>query len=157
MYWWAGELANHYEPWGLSMAQFNKIIKLSQYVFGLIAIFELVQFSQVMRHLNFASRVYYITNKVPYYLGIFPMLLIPKLIAGSIALLKNEITSQDFMYSIFIPVLKREYTLVKDESHSSIMAKTFKWLSENPLSDNARRYTIFISFAVLSLADVFSS
>ena len=157
MYWWAGELANHYEPWGLSMAQFNKVIKLSQYVFGLIAIFELVQFSQVMRHLNFASRVYYITNKIPYYLGIFPMLLIPKLISGSVSLIKKEITSQDFLHSIFIPVLKREYTLAKDESHSSRMAKAFKWLSENPLSDNVRRYTIFISFAVLSLTDIFSS
>ncbi|EKO3385554.1 hypothetical protein OMA36_001824 [Vibrio fluvialis] len=156
-YWWVGELANHYEPFGLTMAQLNKIIKLAQYLMGLLALFELVQFSQVMQQLNFASRLYYVTNKLPYLLGIFPLLLVPKFVSGTISLAKREITTEDLMYSILLPAVQREFTLVKAEAHSSKAARMFKWLSENPLSDTARKITIFVSFAVFSLADIFTS
>ncbi|WP_141676955.1 MULTISPECIES: hypothetical protein [unclassified Aliivibrio] len=157
MYWWAGDLANHYMPWGLTMPQFNKIIKLSQYVFGLLSLFELVQFSKVMQQLNYASRVYYMTNKLPYVVATFPMLLVPKLISGSMSLVRNEITSKQLFSSVLLPAVKLELSQIKIDSHSTKAARIFKWLSDNPLSDNTRKVLIFVSFAIFSLIDIFTS
>ena len=153
LYWWAGELSQHYSPFGLTMAQFNKSIRIGQYLFGLMGIFELIQFSVVMRKFHFVTVCYFILNRFPWLVINIPLTLIPKLVTGSIAIIQRNISLKDLILSIILPHVKATIKHSGKEIPDNSFAKKFQWLADHPLSETARRITVYTAFTLLSLAD----
>lgn len=155
-HWWAGDLALYYQPLGLSMLQFNKCIKIGQYLFGLLGLFELVQFSTIMRQLHFVSVSYLVLNRMIWHTLNVSVTLAPKLITGVVALSSRSISLGDLLRSIILPHVQIELHQVHGEARKAKMAKLFQWLADHPLNDNYRRFVVFGAFAVFSLADILS-
>jgi hypothetical protein len=155
--WWAGELVLHYQPFGLEMHQFNKILKIGLYFFGLLGLFELIHFSVVMRQFKFITITYATFNKLPWNILSSLLTLAPKLITGLILLIKRKITAKLLFMSIISPHIKDVVKSTKDEANISFISHCFQWLSDHPLNETIRRVVIFSAFSLLSLVDIFTS
>jgi hypothetical protein len=139
------------------MHQFNKVMKVCQYIVGFLGIFEIFQFSSVMRQLKLISILYYLLNKIPWVLINFPFNSLPKLITGLIAISRVKITSDELMHSVLFPYLISSVREIENEAEETWSAKTFHWLAAHPLKDSTRRNIVFLSFIILSLADLITS
>lgn len=156
-HWWAGDLALFYYPFDLTMQQFNKLLKIGQYAFGLLGVFELIHFSTVMRQFHFVTIAYFMLNRLPWLIINIPATLAPKLITGLISVFRGDIPGGTLVRSIVFPHVKATIKHAESNAKENIIARSFQWLANHPLSDSARRITIFISFAILSFGDLFTS
>jgi hypothetical protein len=155
-YWWAGELQQHYALYGLTMLQVNKLIKLAQYVVGLVAVFELIQFSVVMNRLRvFSSLYFYIAGFAAALLNSFN--LISRLAVGLLLVITRRMSLREALHRTFFEHVFAAASAAEQESTSHPLVKAFHWLERHPLAENWRKGIIFLSFAILSLADIFTS
>lgn len=155
--WWAGELAAHYYPFGLQMAQFNKVVEIGQYFTGLLGIFEFIQFSSVIKQFRFVSIGYFIFNRLPWLVINMLITLVPKLLTGIVSVLRRSISARDFFKSIIYPHVTANINREKLKVEEENITKMFQWLAEHPLTESARKIFVYSSFAVLSLLDIFTS
>jgi hypothetical protein len=156
-HWWAGELALYYQPFGLTMFQFNKLMKLGQYLFGLMSIFELIQFSTMMRQIHVVSVMYFMLNRLPWALLNIPVTLVPKLLTGVVSVLRREIPLRDLLNAILLPHVQTTVKRVRGSTEEMRIAKLFKWLADHPLPDSVRRVFVFVGFSALAFADLMTS
>lgn len=156
-YWWTGELALHYHPWGMTMQQFNKLVNLCLYLTGLLGVFELIQFSTVVRQWHVVSTVYFVLNKLPWALLNIPITIVPKLATGLVSVLRRDIRITDVAKSMVIPRLKATVRQAEAQAENHVITRWFQWLANHPLSDTLRRLILFLSFAVFALMDIFTS
>ena len=155
-HWWTGDLATTYTLWGLTIPQINKVFRILQYLVGLMALFELLQFSTVMRALKTVSFLSIFTIRTPSYIMNIPVIIM-RLTAGLIAVLGGGIGFKD-MITRAVKVHYGDATrgaLASANAH--IMVRLFEWLEQHPLRENVRRSIVFGSFVVLSLGDLLTS
>ncbi len=95
-HWWNGDLAAHYQPFGLQVSQLNKLFKIGQYLFGLLALFELLQFSTVMARLKLVTYLSIFTIRFPSVL-LNTLNLLPRLALGLIAVLTGGMAVRDVL------------------------------------------------------------
>lgn len=156
LHWWNGELAANYTLWGLSIPQCNKLFKIGQYLVGLMALFELIQFSVVMRSLRTVSLLSIFTIRIPNYILSFPSMFL-KLISGSIVFMGGKISFTDMIARSFRDHYNDAIRGASDSANRHITVIIFEWLEKHPLSERARRVLVFGAFAILSLCDLFTS
>lgn len=156
-HWWAGELAQHYHPLGFSIAQFNKLLKVGQYTFGLLALFELVQFSVIMSQLRFVSASYVMMNRLPWALVSNTLTLIPKILIGILAVARGRTSASVVLGSTVNTHYKDAIKRVEAGAQDYWVARAFQWLADHPLPERARRIVVFSAFALLSLGDLLTS
>ena len=155
-HWWNGDLAQYYDAGLLSLAQLNKIIKLLQYIVGLSALFEVFEFSAVMRNLKIVSHLSVFTLRLPHVLLNLPNLL-TRLLLGVIASVKRQMRFPEAMRSVFRDhVLTAAKTADQQASHHPLI-RAFLWLERHPCPEMWRKVTVFAAFAVLCLVDIFTS
>jgi len=156
-HWWAGDLKNYYHPLGFTMAQLNKLLKIGQYLFGLMVLFELVQFSTVMKQFRSVIYSYYIFIELPWALISGLLTLIPMLIFGFVDFVRGKVPGRDVFKSIILQHLKSKAREVQDDAQNQEVVTAFQWLAEHPLPDRARRIIVFLAFAFLTLGDLLTS
>jgi len=153
---WTSDLAQHYEVLGLTLAQFNKLIKLAQYSFGLFSIFELIQFSAAMKKMKVFTHIAIFTIQLPHLLFNSVNLLI-RLVVGVFAWVSRQMSLKEVVKSIFVEHVLEAADTARAQASNHYLAKMFSWLEHHPLSDNWRKGIVFTAFALLSLFDLFTS
>jgi hypothetical protein len=156
LHWWNGELATNYDLWGLTIPQCNKLLKIGQYLVGLMALFELIQFSVVMRSLRIVSFLSIFTIRMPNYIMSIPSISL-KLISGSTAFITRQIRFKDMLVRSFKNHYENAIRGASNSAKSHLTVRAFEWLEKHPLSERARRLIVFGAFIILSLADLFTS
>ena len=154
--WWNNNLIGNYTFCGLEIYQLNKLIKGGQYLVGLLAIFELIHFSVVMRGLKIVSFLSIFAITLPTILINLPNLVFRLLVGALINITGGGLTWDEIIKSLK-SFRDKAFFEAKDEASQHSLVATFHWLETHPLSDNTRRVIVFLSFAILALCDLFTS
>ena len=156
MHWWNGNLADYYHPFGLHISQLNKLFKIGQYFFGILAIFELIQFSTVMARLRLVSRLSIIAIRFPS-LVLNTMNLVSRLVVGAIAIITRGMSIKEVLRSVFVEHVLEAASKANQQATRHPVVKSFHWLERHPLPDAVRRTIVFLALVVLSFADLLTS
>ncbi len=121
-----------------------------------MALFELIQFSVVMRSLQTVSFLSIFAIRIPNYILNFPSMFL-KLITGLIAFIGGKISFTDMLARAFKDHYKEAIRDASDLANRHIAVTIFEWLEKHPLPETGRRFLVFGAFAILSLCDLFTS
>ena len=155
-HWWSGDLNQYYELGKLSMDQLNKIIKLLQYVVGLSALFEIFEFSSVMRNLKVVSHLSIFTLRLPHLLLNLPNL-VTRFALGIVAGIGSQMSFGDAVRSVFRNYVLTAADRAAQQASQHRLVLIFQWLERHPLSETWRKIIVFFAFAILSLFGIFTS
>ena len=166
--WWNGTLSNYYF-WGLTIAQLNKILKVLQYITGFLTIFELIRFADIMGKFKilslFSVSTLYLIDKLsnlPNFILRFLLIIIiiPINIIKKINQQKEISLKNDFCIPVWV-TFKGFFTELKDEAKedakSHFLVRIFNWFEKHPIPERSIKTIIFISFAIFSLGEIFTS
>jgi hypothetical protein len=106
------------------MHQFNKILKVGLYFFGLLGLFELIHFSVVMRQFKFITVTYATFNNLPWNILSSLLILAPKLIIGLILLIKRKITVKILCIMIISQHIKDVFKSTKKTKRITLLFPT---------------------------------
>lgn len=163
-HWWQGDLALHYQPWGYTMSQLNKILQLAQYATGLLTAFELIRINDVagkLRMLTIAPA--YVVHFLLYLLNA------PNLVLRTVTGLYLAARGQRELLPTLHDALLDHIWTAKSEAETRAQAldsqlqqrpsqRFFTWLECHPLiSERAIRILTFLSFALLTLAEILTA
>ncbi|MBT6230396.1 MAG: hypothetical protein HOI47_27440 [Candidatus Scalindua sp.] len=155
-HWWSGNLAVHYQPLSLHISQLNKLLKIGQYIIGLLALFELIQFSTVMQRLKLITHLSIVAIRFPSLL-LNTFNLATRLVLGVLAVLTRGLSITEVFKSVFIEHVLEAADKANQQATRNPIVKTFHWLECHPLSESVRRIVVFLAFMVLSMAELLTS
>lgn len=149
--WWNSNLSLVYPNFPFSKV--NKVIKLLQLGFGLLAVFELVAFPVFMKDARgtfvWASSMYRLFSGITYR----PFRVVRESLEDYL-----ETPGQDRETAqIVIDNIANEVREEIRVSESSPIAAVLQWLSERNVSPEALKRLTFGGFLVLTIADIFTS
>ena len=154
-HWWAGDVAQHYVFFKMSIPQLNKLAKLGQYLSGTLALFDLVAFSLVMGHLKVVSLITMMSYRV--WQLFFSA---PRYLTGSVSMLALVVTHRHRWRRlpwIFASRVRRRVFAAIASAHRSSPVAFFHWLQLHPVPDRAIKATNFCLFLVCSATEIFTS
>ena len=121
-----------------------------------MALFELIQFSVVMKSLKTVTFLSIFAIRVPNYILNFPRVFL-KLISGFITFMGGNIRFTEMLTRSFRDHYEDAIEGASNSANRHITVRIFGWLEKHPLPETARRSLVFGAFAVLSLCDLFTS
>ena len=160
-YWWNGNLQDHYSLFGYSIFQINKVFKISQYLIGLLAIFELIEFAKVMGGAKEVARWIMIIRGIMYLPSKILWVAI-EMFYSLIGFLKfrrirTEKNAKEHLLSFFHTKKGLEKGRIIQEANQNIVVQIFHWLENNPISENVLKRTTFSALIFVSLGELMTS
>lgn len=154
-HWWAGDAAQHYHLFGLTLGQANKLAKVGLYLSGMLVLFDLVAFSQVMGHLRVATFFAVWSYRCLQVIINLPSLLVRIILAILSALLgkipwRTVLAVPDSHFATAI----RTATAA---ARSFPLVRALSWLEEHPVSNRAIKIANFCLFVVFAGVELFTS
>jgi hypothetical protein len=155
-HWWNGDLAQFYHPLGFTIGQLNKIFRSAQYVVGLMALFELVQFKTVMGGLRWISFISVASFQFMNVLTNSWNLTLRFFVAISLAL-TGRMSFTESLAAAFRKHVEEAAEVAGGGASTNRLVKMMDWLHRHPISEKGIKTITFILFAVFSLAELFTS
>jgi hypothetical protein len=154
-HWWAGDVAQHYIFFMLSIPQLNKLAKLGQYLSGTLVLFDFVAFSLVMGQLKVISFFTMASYRVWQLL-----LAAPAYVTGSVSMLALVVTHRHRLRRmpwIFASRVRQKVFASIASAHTSYPVRFFHWLQLHPVPDRTIKAANFCLFLVFSATEIFTS
>lgn len=155
-HWWQGDLDEYYQLLGLTISQVNKLFKIAQYITGLITVFELIRFSQLMGRLGTLSRLLLVLVRFVQFATTLPNLLL-RLGTAVLVFLTGQLSLRQSMAEalwehVFTAADKAQQAAAKHP-----LVRFLFWLQRHPVSERTVRIIGFVGFVLFSLGELFTS
>ena len=161
--WWNGELVtNGYELWGWSITNWNRFYKLLMYLYGLLAIFEILQFTQIVKQVKVFAIVYTVFRSILNSYFLIPWLLI-RVFNETIIYFqtkKNHGKTNGYLNEISFNIRQDFFNEMSDrfqDAKDSWCVRILQWFQSNPINTKLGKMLGYIFFVIASLGELITS
>jgi hypothetical protein len=151
-HWWLGDAARFYDARWCSLDQANKVVKIGQLAVGLLALFEVLSFSQAMSKLRgvtlITARAYFfwhLTLSVPRFLLTLGI---------TILFVASGMLVWPGFRQLFKYHTQSSAETADSKAQQFLLVQLFSWLQQHPVPDRYIKSATFIAFVVLSTAEI---
>ena len=154
-HWWAGDAAQYYQLFGLTLGQVNKIAKIGLYLSGTLVLFDLVAFSQVIGRLRVVTFF-----AVWAYRCLQSLLNVPSMVLRIVfALLSALLGKISWRTVLAVPASHFSVAVQTSaaDARSFALVRALSWLEDHPISDRAIKIANFCFVLVFAFVELFTS
>lgn len=156
IHWWKGDVGDYYHVFSLTIAQANKLAKVGLYLIGLLALFEIVKFANVVGWLKRVSGISVAVVRFGQAVSSIPIIMVG-VVAAFVGLTLGRLSPKQAALYPLTYVLSEAERVAQHESKNHFLVRYLGWLEQQPITERVIKTVAFFLLVVFAFIELLTS